>query len=60
MIKMRLQGVEEDIVKMVNSLKQHYNLLEVSAPYKNRGESQFVRVYISVRLPDRRVDGENH
>jgi hypothetical protein len=51
MIKMRLEGLPEDIQKLVEDLKKKYEVLDVSKPYENRGTSKFVRVYVSVKTP---------
>ena len=54
-IKMRLTGTQADLevwVELVRKMAKHrvVELLEVSAPYANEGESQFYRCYLEVDL----------
>lgn len=49
MIKMRLQGLPDEIEKLVEDLKTKYDVLEVSDSYANRGDSKFVRVYVTIK-----------
>lgn len=54
-IDMRLTGTEEDLERWLLLLKRMderglIEILEQSAPYKNRGESKLYRVYIKVNL----------
>ena len=49
MIKMRLQGLPDEVSKLVEDLKEKYTVLEVSDEYQNRGDSKFVRVYVTVK-----------
>lgn len=48
MLKIRLMGVEEEINEMVQSLKENHTVLQVSNAYKNRRETEYVRVYVDV------------
>ena len=52
MIKMRLQGLESDLMKMIEDMKSKYEVLEVSEPYPNRGESKLVRIYVTLKALD--------
>ena len=52
MLKIRLQGTEEEIKKGVESLKNIYKELDVSKPYKNRN-SEYYRVYLNVELEEK-------
>lgn len=47
MVKVRLQGLPDEVQSLVKSLKQHYTVLQESAPYPNRN-SEYVRVYIDL------------
>lgn len=49
MIKIRLQGLPEEIERFIEDFKGKYEVLEVSEPYENRGESKFVRVYVTIK-----------
>ncbi|WP_084787613.1 DUF3970 family protein [Anaerobacillus alkalidiazotrophicus] len=49
MVKVRLQGLAEEIKLMIDNFRNHYDVLQVSLPYQNRG-SQYVRVYVEMRL----------
>jgi hypothetical protein len=48
MIKVRLQGLPDEIERFVDDFKLNYEVLEVSDPYKNRN-SEFVRVYVTIK-----------
>lgn len=48
MIKMRLEGLENELHTMIDSLKEKgFEILEVSKPYPNRN-SKLVRIYVTV------------
>ena len=49
MVKIRLMGTLEDLERFVADLSTHYHLLEVSEPYKNRGNSELYRLYVTVQ-----------
>lgn len=48
MIKIRLEGTQEEIEDFMSGFRPQYNVLSESAPYANRGKSQYVRVYLDV------------
>lgn len=48
MVKIRLHGLLEDIEPMVENLKNFYNVVDVSKPYKDRGDSKLYRIYVTV------------
>lgn len=50
MVKIRLEGLPEEIDAMVQSFSNNYEVLNVSKPYKNRGETKYVRVYVEMSL----------
>ena len=54
-MKIRLMGLPAEITQAVTVLNEADSLdvLEVSGPYPNRGDSRMVRVYIEAQLhPD--------
>jgi hypothetical protein len=52
-VKIRLWGTEEECRKGAERLALAFNVVSVSAPYPDRGQSSLVRMYCEVRL-----DGE--
>ena len=46
MIKIRLHGTPDEIERTIKYLEWIMELLSVSAPYKDRGNSKYCRVYI--------------
>jgi hypothetical protein len=50
MVKIRLHGLLDEIQTIAENMRIHYNVVQVSQPYKDRGESQFYRMYITVNL----------
>ncbi|WP_131926813.1 DUF3970 family protein [Hazenella coriacea] len=52
MIKLRIQGSLGEVQKFLESLKDHYHVLEHSEPYANRN-SECVRVYVEIRQDDK-------
>ncbi|BCC09604.1 hypothetical protein BCJMU51_p64 (plasmid) [Bacillus cereus] len=49
MIKIRLQGLSQEMQEMIEDLKKHYDILSISDFYQNRN-SQYIRCYIEMRL----------
>ena len=47
MIKVRLEGLPEDVKKYLEKLKKNDRALQESKPYKNRN-SEYVRVYLDI------------
>lgn len=47
MLKIRLEGFSEEVKAASEELKEIFNVVQISKEYKNRGQSAFVRVYIS-------------
>lgn len=49
MVKVRLQGKEEEIIEIIEFIKnaKGIEILEQSSPYQNRN-SQYVRVYLDL------------
>lgn len=50
MIKARLQGLPEEVKKLVADLKKHYRVLQESDPYPNRN-SEYIRFYVEIETP---------
>ncbi len=52
MIKVRLWGTEEEMQPLVEYLKRQPRLrvMSVSGSYKDRGESEYSRIYIEVKM----------
>lgn len=49
MVKVRLQGVPEEVKELVEKLKaSKVDILEQSKEYSNRGDSKYIRVYLDV------------
>ena len=48
MIKLRVEGIPEEVDEFVATLETSCEVLSKSSPYKNRGESRYVRVYVDV------------
>ena len=46
MVKIRLQGLPEEVAAIADALDRTGCVLERSEPYANRGSSRYVRVYI--------------
>lgn len=49
MIKIRLHGIESELLELVEDMRKKYNVLEVSKPYADRGESSLVRIYVTIK-----------
>lgn len=53
MIKIRLQGLPEEVAEFANALERTGCVLERSEEYANRSGSRYVRVYIDAEAPRR-------
>lgn len=51
MIKLRVQGLPEEVAEFADALEAAGCVLERSEPYANRGGSRYVRVYIDAQKP---------
>jgi len=51
-MKIRIMGLPVEVDQAVNTLSdaQALDVIEVSSPYPNRGDSRVVRVYIEAQL----------
>lgn len=47
MVSIRIHGSKEAVEKIKKELEEQLNVLSSSAPYKDRGESKLVRVYVT-------------
>jgi hypothetical protein len=52
MIKLRLHGVEEELLQYVEEMrkKKSVKILSESDVYKDRGKSEYVRIYLDVEM----------
>lgn len=53
MIKIRLQGLPDEVAEFADALERTGCVLERSVEYENRGGSRYVRVYIDAEAPRR-------
>ena len=51
MLKIRVQGLPEEVAEFADALEAAGCVLERSEPYANRGGSRYVRVYIDAQKP---------
>ena len=49
MIKIRLHGLLDELNELVEDMKKKYEVLQVSEPYKDRGDSAFYRIYVTIK-----------
>jgi hypothetical protein len=49
-VKVRLHGTREDVVEATRRLIEVFDVVAVSEPYRDRGTSVLVCVYLEVRL----------
>jgi len=49
-VKIRLQGLPLDVEQIAEELRRYMTVLEESDNYPNRGDSRFVRRYMTVRV----------
>lgn len=49
-MKIRLECLPQEIEPVVDLLRQNLDVVSVSRPYANRGESRLVRVYVEFSL----------
>lgn len=55
MIKIRLWGKLEELEQSKEELQKSFKVLFVSQPYKDRGKSEYYRVYVEVELKNRQT-----
>ena len=52
MVKVRLQGLPDEVAEIADAMEAVGCVLERSEPYPNRGTSRYVRVYLDCAMPD--------
>ena len=52
MVKVRLQGLPEEVCRIADAMESTGCVLERSEEYPNRGKSRYVRVYLDCDLPE--------
>jgi hypothetical protein len=50
-VKIRLEGTKGECAVAAELISHALTVLSVSEPYKNRGTSALVRVYVETRIP---------
>ena len=53
MVKVRLQGLPDEVKEIADAMEAVWCVLERSVPYPNRGTSRYVRVYLDCALPEK-------
>lgn len=51
-MKIRLMGTTAELNAAVHVLRLAFDVREVSAPYRNRGDSVLSRIYVECAIPD--------
>ncbi len=54
MVKIRLEGTEQECQQVTPQLAEVFDVVSISDPYPNRGQSRLVRVYLEIRLDTQR------
>lgn len=52
MVRVRLEGLPEEVHRIADAMQAAGCVLERSSEYPNRGESRYVRVYLDCDLPE--------
>jgi len=47
-VEMRVSGLLPELEELIKKIKQDYNVVSVSEPYKNKGENKIYRIYIKL------------
>lgn len=55
MIKIRLHGTAEEVRHATREIKERFDVLNVSEPYADRGESVYSRVYIDAETKNSNI-----
>ena len=50
MVKIRLHGTPEEVDNALSILRTQFEILAESEPYADCGKSQYVRVYVDVKV----------
>jgi hypothetical protein len=57
MVKIRIEGTREECQQATPKLAEVFDVVSISDPYPDRGQSRLVRVYVEIRLAaERQVD----
>ncbi len=56
MIKIRLEGTLDELAEALPRLRDTYHILSESKPYKNRGQSEYYRLYVDAEVNPLRQD----
>lgn len=59
MVRVRLQGLPEEVRRIANAMESVGCVLERSEEYPNRGCSRYVRVYLDCDLPAEEVEDDD-
>jgi len=54
-VKLRLEGTPQECQQVVPLLGEVLDVVSISPPYPNRGQSRLVRVYLEIRLDAERT-----
>lgn len=52
MVRVRLEGLPDEVHRTANAMQAAGCVLERSREYPNRGESRYVRVYLECDIPE--------
>lgn len=53
MVKVRLQGLPDEVAEIADAMEVVGCVLERSEPYANRSSSRYVRVYLDCAMPEK-------
>lgn len=56
-MKIRLHGTRGECEFAADRIRDAFRVVSISEPYRDRGESQLVRVYVEVRIPGEEASG---
>jgi hypothetical protein len=54
MVKIRIEGTPEECQQATPQLAEVFDVVSISNPYPNQGQSRLVRVYVEIRLAEQR------
>jgi hypothetical protein len=54
MVKIRIEGTPQECQQATPQLAEVFNVVSISHPYPNRGQSRLVRVYLEIHFADQR------
>lgn len=53
-MKIRIEGTPQECQQATPRLAEVFDVVSISQPYPNRGQTRLVRVYVEIRLADQR------